>query len=268
MDKGVLLFAYNNEIDYVKQAIYCAEHIKKHLDLPIALVTNQDVDNSFIDIVIQDNQNIQQSKTFYDGPYRTKRLNWNNASRSDCYDLSPFDKTIVMDTDVILGNNDLSKCFDLQDLQISKNHVDALSTRKPMYKISDTSLDMYWATVFYFKKTSATKMFFDLVKHIKENYLHYRNMYQFKNTMYRNDFAFSIAIHIMNGFQKGGFATELPGNNLFSLDKDVLVDIDEDELQILVEKENRLGEYTGVKVSGSNIHIMNKFSLERVIDGN
>ena len=93
-------------------------------------------------------------------------------------------------------------------------------------------------------------------------------MYQFKNTMYRNDFAFSIAIHIMNGFQKGDFATELPGNNLFSLDKDVLVDIDEDVLQILVEKENRLGEYTGVKVSGSNIHIMNKFSLERVIDGN
>ena len=39
MDKGVLLFAYNNEIDYVKQAIYCAEHIKKHLIL-IALVNN------------------------------------------------------------------------------------------------------------------------------------------------------------------------------------------------------------------------------------
>ena len=67
-------------------------------------------------------------------------MNWNNASRSDCYDLSPFDKTIVMDTDVILGNNDLLKCFSLQDLQISKNHVDALSTRTPMYKISDTSL--------------------------------------------------------------------------------------------------------------------------------
>ena len=86
--------------------------------------------------------------------------------------------------------------------------------------------------------------------------------------MYRNDFAFSIAIHIMNGFQKGDFATELPGKNLFALDKDILVDIKDDALQILVEKQNRLGEYTGVKVSGSNVHIMNKFSLERVINDN
>ena len=72
-----------------------------------------------------------------------------------------------MDTDVILGNNDLLKCSILQDLQISKNHVDALSQENPMYKISDTSLDMYWATVFYFKKTSATKMFFDPSKTYK-----------------------------------------------------------------------------------------------------
>jgi len=259
MDKGILLFAYNNEIDYVKQAIYCAEHIKKHLDLPVALVTNQDVDNNFIDIVIRDNQNIQQSKTFYDGPYRTKRLNWNNASRSDCYDLSPFDKTIVMDTDVILGNNDLLKSFDLQDLQISKNHVDALSTRTPMYKISDTSLDMYWATVFYFKKTNLTKIFFDLVKHIKENWQFYRFNYDIVDKNYRNDFAFSIAIHTMCNFSDS-VVSELPTTIFYTLDRDTLLENNDNKLKFLLENN------TLCKFQNSNVHVMNKYSLDRIID--
>ena len=33
MNRGVLLFAHNNKkIDYIKQAIFCAKKIKKHLD--------------------------------------------------------------------------------------------------------------------------------------------------------------------------------------------------------------------------------------------
>ena len=259
MVKGVLLFAYNNEVDYVKQAVYCAKNIKKHLNLPVALVTNQDVNNRFIDIVIHDNQNIQQSKTFYDGPYRKKRLNWNNASRSDCYDLSPFDKTIVMDTDVILGNNDLLKCFDLQDLQISKNHVDALSTRTPMYKISDTGLDMYWATVFYFNKTAATKKFFDLVKHIKENWEFYRFNYDIVDKNYRNDFAFSIAIHTMSNFSKS-YISELPTTIFYTLDRDTLLENNNNNLKFLLENN------TLCKFKNSNVHVMNKYSLDRIID--
>ena len=37
-DKGVLLHAHGtNPINYVKQAIWCAEQIKWHLKLPVAL---------------------------------------------------------------------------------------------------------------------------------------------------------------------------------------------------------------------------------------
>ena len=55
-------------------------------------------------------------------------------------------------------------------------------------------------------------MFFDLIKHIEENYIHYRNMYQFKTSVYRNDFAFSIAVHIMNGYQTGNFVGKIRKN--------------------------------------------------------
>ena len=44
MSKGVLLFAFNNEsINYIKQAIFCANRIKKYLDLPVSLVTDINV---------------------------------------------------------------------------------------------------------------------------------------------------------------------------------------------------------------------------------
>ena len=91
-------------------------------------------------------------------------------------------------------------------------------------------------------------------------------MYQFRTTVYRNDFAFSIAIHIMNGYRSGTFANTLPGKKFYAIDKDVLVDIVDDEIKLLVQKTNRFGEYTAVKLKGSNCHVMNKFSLERIIE--
>jgi len=145
-------------------------------------------------------------------------------------------------------------------------HVGIHNGTSEFLRVSDTSVDFYWATVFFFRKTKETKIFFDLIKHISKNYMHYRSMYQFRTTVFRNDFAFSIAIHIMNGYQQGDFAGKLPGTKFYSIDKDVLFDIVDDEIKILVQKTNRLGEYTAVKLKGSNCHVMNKFSLERIID--
>ena len=96
--------------------------------------------------------------------------------------------------------------------------------------------------------------------------MHYRSVYQFKSNVYRNDFAFSIAAHIMNGYQKGNFIANLPGKHFYTIDKDVLHSIQDDEITVLLEKAQRLGEYTLSKVKGMNVHVMNKFSLERAID--
>ena len=42
--------------------------------------------------------------------------------------------------------------------------------------------------------------------------------------------------------------------------------MNEDEMMFLVEKKDYLGEYTALKTSGQNIHVMNKASLNRIID--
>ena len=275
MTKGVLLFANNNgTIDYVKQAVFLAKRINKFLQLPVSLVTTNklsDDQKEVFDQVISSTLSITSStnKRHHDGDMYDKITKFYNNDRAFAYDLSPYEQTIVMDTDFIISNDLLNLCF-LQNKNFliykDATHIGIHDGTTEFKRVSDTSIDFYWATVFFFRKTDETKIFFDLIKHIHENYLHYRSMYQFRTTVFRNDFAFSIAIHIMNGYQAGNFAGILPGKKFYAIDKDVLVDIIDDEIKILVQKTNRFGEYTAVNLKGSNCHIMNKFSLERIIE--
>jgi len=46
-----------------------------------------------------------------------------------------------------------------------------------------------------------------------------------------------------------------------------LISIKDAKMQLLVEKQNHLGEYQAVKTQGLDVHIMNKQSLTRFIDG-
>ena len=270
MSQGVLLFAFNNEsINYVKQAIFCAKRIKKYLQLPVSLVTNVDVNDSCFDKIIKLNQKQSNKKSYRDGSLSKRMLSFNNSGREFSFDLSPYDETIVMDTDYIVANDKLLNCFKQQkDLLMFKDatHLGIHNNTSEFKKISDSGITFYWATVIYFKKTFVTETFFNLVKHIKENYIHYRGVYQFKNTVYRNDFAFSIAVHMLSGYVENNFIGTIPGKKYYSIDRDILIDLNNDEFKLLVEKQDRLGEYTLVKLKGSNLHIMNKFSLERIIN--
>ena len=274
MSKGVLLFAKrNNALDYIKQAIFCAERVKKHLDVPVAIATDM-VDDSrldFFDHVItlepSDNTN---SRKFRDGNMASKMANFNNADRYNAYDLSPFDETIVMDTDFILANNKLKNCFGSnQTLMMYSNAVDLCPWRKltEFDRITDTSIKFYWATVIYFKKCDQSHAYFNLVKHVRENYSHYKSLYQIINPLYRNDFAFSIAAHVLNGFTDELKIASLPGKKYFITDKDLVDNIDNDTMLFLVEKQSHIGQYTGLKTTRQNVHIMNKISLERAING-
>jgi hypothetical protein len=62
-----------------------------------------------------------------------------------------------------------------------------------------------------------------------------------------------------------GYTKELPGKMVYSTGKDILQEIKDDELTLLVEKQDRVGEYTLIKSKGINLHVMNKFSLGREI---
>jgi hypothetical protein len=279
MSKGVLVFARNNyQIDYIKQAYFLARRVSKYLGLPTTVVTDSkdyllwkypDAESVFDHVIIADCSDMPGDKVFYDGAMVSKTLRWRNGDRPDSYNLSPYDETLVLDTDVVICNDIFLKCFsDQNDLLMYKESTDitGIDRGKEFITISDTSVDFYWATVIFFRKTETNKTFFDLVRHIQDNWDHYRHIFQLRTSQYRNDFSFSIAAHIMNGYQSGNFIMPVPGKLYYVTDKSILWQIASDSLLILLEKPKHNGEYTALRIKNANVHVMNKFSLNRCID--
>jgi hypothetical protein len=278
MTTGAIIFAQNNStIDYTKLAVFSAIRVKKYLDIPVSLITDskQWVLNSYpahpFDQIIEINTaNTSQKKHFYDGSLSSKVLEWKNTLRDSAYDLTPYDTTLVLDSDYILNSDILKPALSNNyDLQIYKNSFDLAANRNDseFKRINQYSIPFYWATVFIFQKNTITRAFFDLIAYIKENWTYFRILYNIESNIFRNDFAFSIAIHIFNGKTNGEFATELPGSMTYITDKDVLISLKDKNMNFLVEKKDHLGEYLVAKSSGIDIHVMNKMSLSRCIDG-
>jgi hypothetical protein len=275
--KGVLVFAKNNDkIDYVKQSYYLAKRIKQYLNVPVSIVTDAKLyvaeafdDGTFDQVIPVKYVKSINPRTFKDGTMTEYRDSFKNFQRSKAYEYSPYDETLLMDSDIIICNDRLKNVFTSEeDFLIYKDSVDLATFRdqSEFEYISEASIDFYWATMIFFRKTEENKIFFELVEHVEENYEHYVKVYQLRSKMFRNDFAFSIAIHIMNGFQKGSFAGKMPGKLYHTLDKDILHSINDQTLLFLIEKEKYLGEYTLMKTDSLNVHVMNKFSLMRQVD--
>jgi hypothetical protein len=127
--------------------------------------------------------------------------------------------------------------------------------------VSEQSIPFYWATVFFFKKSKLNESFFTLIKHIKENWIYFVKLYQLNSTKFRNDIAFSIAIHMMNGFTKGDFATPIANKLSYTLDRDFLVKQTAQSMTFLVQAKNSVDSYTLVKTNNLDVHVMNKTSL-------
>jgi len=277
MSKGVLVIARNNNnIDYVKQAVFLAKRVKKYLNLPTSIITDnvayleKTFDKNIFDKIIKvDYEHKSNSRNFYDGGLASKTDTFKNSSRSSAYDLSPYDETLLLDSDFVINNDLFLNCFDSdQDLLLYKKSYELSGTRnqKEFEFINDSGCEFYWATCVFFRKTDDNKLFFDLIKHIQEEWNHYRRVYQIQSNLFRNDFAFSIALHILNGFNKGSFCGEMPGKLLYITDQDILWNMNDESMLFLVAKKDYLGEYYAINTKNMNMHVMNKFSLSRIID--
>jgi hypothetical protein len=274
MTHGAVIFAQNNgAIDYVKIATFSAKQLKHYLNIPVSLITDSPdavTDTDVFDQIIVISSNTTQTKKFHDGTLSSKNLVWKNQSRSQIFDLTPYDTTLVIDSDYIINSSVLLPTFNSNsNFQIYRSSLDLASWRNTSSfdRLNQYSIPFYWATVFVFKKDEFTQAFFNIVDNIKLNWEYYRLLYTIDSKVFRNDFAFSIAIHIMNNNTTGEFATALPGSMTYILDRDLLVRIAEDKMQFLVEKEGYRGEYTLVKTTGLDVHVMNKSSLLRVVEG-
>ena len=277
MTKGAILIARNNsEVDYIKQAVFCANRIKKYQGIPVSIITDNveylektHPDHPF-DQVINVVTTIEDTyRKYHDGSWTRKNLQFNNTSRNAAYDLTPYDETILLDTDFIVANDMLNQCFaQPHNLLMYSNNTFEFSGWRDLSEfkfISDTGPTFYWATCVFFRKSTENQIFFNLVNHIQENWRHYRNVYQIISGVFRNDFAFSIAAHIINGHTSGSFVNPMPGTKYFITDRDYVTKIVDDKFTFLIEKQGTADCFAS-QSTGSNVHMMNKFSLNRIID--
>ena len=219
----------------------------------------------YIDVLTYQPAPVGSPKTFHDGIYNKTQSEWKNSARSDAYVISVFEKTLVIDTDLLLFNDKLLSCFNTnEDFMIAKHHELVNLNGINFDRVGDKTIPMYWATILYFTKSNTAKTVFDLVAHIKENYNYYRTVYDIPESKFRNDFAFSIAVHMMSGFE---YSTEWPlqlnSDMWVSTDKDVLLDITDTTVKLLAHKSY---DYLPVKLTDATVHVMNKFSLNSFID--
>jgi|688.fasta_scaffold293148_2 hypothetical protein len=187
--RGILAFAYNTDTtDYVSIAERTLKLASKTLGLPYTLITDnaQDYDNQRYDT---------DTGRF---------VQWRNAGRYQAYELSPYDETLVIDADFLIFNDSVSCVFDLElwDWQVIRDAT-GLTQQYPKY-MGSNSLPYVWATAFAFKKTSRSRIYFDLIRRIQENYGFYRALYNIEQRNFRNDHAFAIADMALNGYNPLG----------------------------------------------------------------
>lgn len=194
--RGVILFAFNStKVNYVKIAERAAKFIYTNLKLPVTLVTDQsNIVGQFDQIIYVDSKS---GNVRFDRQGQT--YEWRNFDRYKVYEFSPYDETILLDSDYIQFDDSLGKLFD-QPFDYRLQYRMQTPTALNHDEMGSISLPMVWATVVLFRKTENTKMFFDLVGRVQRNYGYYRSLFGIAIGNYRNDFAFSIANIILNGY--------------------------------------------------------------------
>ena len=262
MSRGILLFAINTEQrSYVTMANYCAKQIRLHLNLPVSVVTNSQVDESLFDEIIVTDPSVPQQRSI-----SGKTESWNNFNRYQAYRLSPYDETILLDTDYICNSDQLLKLFD-----IDKDFL-CHRTRRYLGARSETTVeqygknyDMLWATVVYFRRSSVAESIFDMIAMIQENYAHYSKIYGFRTQPYRNDYALSIAVNTVFGHVDSS-EIHIPWsltNVEFETDIELIDGTWTISFDKIVEQERRRYRITTVN---QDLHILNKDALERIIN--
>lgn len=277
MKKGVVLFAHNNrQIDYAKMALVSGGLAKKNLGVPVSLVTDQSTIDwlkesnlwnkaleTFEQIIDVERPTDLQQRKFKDGK-ESVTAPFKNSNRSSVWDLTPYDRTLMIDCDYFIFSDALNEYWDCNsDILISTKYNDVQGERIGYLDkhISDTGVRLLWATTVMFTKNENTKVFFELVKHIKDNYKKFADIFRFDSRMYRNDISFGIARHILYGFETDNDYAMPPV--LSVPDMDLIYDVNKNGIQVLTAN---LNDYTLCNVKDRDIHIMNKQSITRHID--
>lgn len=194
MSRGYLLFAVDTEnTNYSNLAQYCAESIKR---------TQPENYNSVS--VVTNNVN-RHSSSLFDNIIECAGPDGMD-SRSRAYDYSPYNETVLLDSDMLFLRPMDHIWGAMSKLDLYVSHSPQLWNGKTFKygkyrKVFEENrwLDAYNAWT-YFKKSDTSKEFFELVKFITDNPVSFINEF-LPNTLYKTiptDEAFALALAILD----------------------------------------------------------------------
>ncbi len=281
---GVLLIAYNNgKINYEKLAIIAARSVKLHMkNNHVTLLTDQPTFDAlsreltpeqaavtFDHIIIDNIDHEQNTRTHRDSPWQEFTTQFNNKSKHSIFQKTPYERTLMIDVDYIIGNNTLDAVFETDsEVAMYKNAISVRNYKPRIWeqKLHPDGIDMWWSTAIYWRSDSkVAQLFFELWEHVKENYNYYKWLYKFPGVLFRTDYAVSIATHILNGHRSGNLIHELPGKVMrFSEQIDDIVKFNKiDDILLLCPDPMELWKNIVSRIKNENVHVMNKMAILR-----
>ena len=237
--RGIVAFAYNvDTIDYVSIARSTLALASKQLNLPYTLITDRELKNE-----LHTMRHDVDSGEF---------VKWRNVGRHHAYNLSPYEETLVIDVDYLILDTNLNKIFDVNWDYLLARNSHAL-TAQWSSTMGSNSLPYVWATVFAFRKTEKSKMYFDLIGRIQRNYAYYCALFNVDSRNYRNDYAFAIADTILNGY---AIETKSIPGSILAVDQSIQSMTVKDK-HIVVKDKNK-----SYVLPRTNLHVMSKAYLQ------
>jgi hypothetical protein len=281
MKKGIVVIAHNNrDVDYAKMAVVSAKFAKKNLQLPVSLITDEStkewmVTSKLMPTAVDIFENIisvprpvsGNQRILHDGT-TSSIVPFLNSNRSSIWDYTPYEKTLMIDSDFLIMTDVLNNYWEIdQDVLLGQRFNDIQGDRKGYLDdwTSETGVHLYWATTVMFTKNENSRIFFKLIDFIKDNYKFYADLFRFDPRQYRNDITFSIAYHILNGFEFNRYS--LPAI-LTVQGKDILEKIHENGRMIFsIKYWNDDVSFYLASIKDQDIHIINKQSIIRNYEG-
>ena len=276
MKRGILIFAHNSrDVDYALMSLVSAKFAKTNLQVPISLIVDKftvewmqasdiySLSQEIFDKIIVIEKPITQNTRVLNDGYTSKTVPFVNSNRASVWDLTPYDRTLLIDSDLLIMSNRLNEYWKVDsNVMLSPAMQDVRGDRKGILDswVSETGIPLYWATTVMFTKNNESKIFFDLVDVIRTNYNYFADLFRFNPKQYRNDISFSIAKHMLNGFENRG--EDLPPI-LTLLDKDLIHSIDKNQLRVYLNDSMSEDHVVIASIKDLDVHVMNKQSIIR-----
>lgn len=200
MSRGIVVVAQNNyKINYVEQAVVLALSLKlTNPDIPISIVTNNKIpqkDKKLFDKIIE---------IPWDDLAETS--DWKIENRWKVYHATPYDETIIMDTDMIILENinqwwDNFKNYDLLFTTNVLTYRNEIVTNDYYRKtFTANNLPNVYTGIYYFKKSLLAQTFFEQLEIILKNWEEYYNIFlkEEKPKFASLDVCAAIAIEVLD----------------------------------------------------------------------